>query len=123
VPVVVAALAVTGAGVATAGQSARAATATTLHLSADPHGNLTFNVKKLSAKAGKVTIVMKNPGSSNLHHGIGLKGKGLDKDGKIVAPGKTSTITVTVKAGRKYQFYCPAAGHAAAGMRGTLTVK
>jgi uncharacterized cupredoxin-like copper-binding protein len=123
VPVVVAALAVTGAGVATAGRSAHAAKATTLHLKADPHGNLTFNVKKLSAKAGKVRLVMKNPGSSMLDHGIAVKGKGLDKDGAIVGPGKTSTVTVTLKAGKKYRFYCPVMGHAAAGMKGTLTVR
>jgi uncharacterized cupredoxin-like copper-binding protein len=123
VTAVVAGLAVTGAGVATAGQRAHAAKATTLHLMADRHGNLTFNVKKLSAKAGKVTLVMKNPGSSGLDHGIGIKGKGLDKDGPIVRPGKTATVTVTVKAGRTYTFYCPVMGHAAAGMKGKLTVK
>jgi uncharacterized cupredoxin-like copper-binding protein len=119
----VAALAVTGVGAATAGQTAHAAKRTTRHLSADPHGNLTFNVKKLSVKAGKVTLVMRNPGSSGLDHGIAVKGKGLDKDGAIVAPGKVSRITVTLKAGRKYRFYCPVMGHAAAGMKGTLTVK
>jgi uncharacterized cupredoxin-like copper-binding protein len=123
VAVVAAALAVTGVGAATAGQGAHTAKGTTLRLSADPHGNLTFNATKLSAKAGKVTLLMKNPGSSGLDHGIAVKGKGLDKDGPIVAPGKTSTVTVTLKAGKTYRFYCPVMGHAAAGMKGKLTVK
>jgi uncharacterized cupredoxin-like copper-binding protein len=65
---------------------------------------------------------MKNPSGSGLMHGIAIQGKGLDKDGKIVAPGKTSKLTVSVKPG-KYTFYCPEDGHRAAGMKGKLTVK
>jgi uncharacterized cupredoxin-like copper-binding protein len=39
-----------------------------------------------------------------------------------VNPGKTSTMTLTLKAG-KYTFYCPVPGHRQLGMKGTLTVK
>jgi uncharacterized cupredoxin-like copper-binding protein len=115
------ALAVTGAGVASAGGEAHAAKAT-LSLKANPNGELTFNRKKLSASAGKVTIVMKNPSSSMTKHGIGIEGKGVDKDGKVVRPGKRSSITVTLKPG-KYEYYCPVHSHKLAGMKGTLTVK
>ena len=114
VAAVVAGLAVTGAGVA-----ATHPPATTLKLKADPNGALKFNKTKLSAKAGKVTLVMKNPGSSGQDHGIAVKGQGLDKDGMIVHPGKTSTITVTLKAGR-YSFYCPVLGHRGGGMKGHI---
>jgi uncharacterized cupredoxin-like copper-binding protein len=57
-----------------------------------------------------------------MQHGIAVEGTGVDKDGSIVGPGKTSTVTVTLKPG-KYQFYCPFDGHKAGGMTGTLTVK
>jgi uncharacterized cupredoxin-like copper-binding protein len=121
VAVVAGALAVTGAGVATAGQSAHAKAkgGTTVNLHADPGGFLAFNTKKLSAKAGKVTIKMMNPSTSGVDHGIAVQGKVV---GKIVSPGKTSKVTLTLKAG-KYTFYCPNDGHKAAGMKGTLSVK
>jgi uncharacterized cupredoxin-like copper-binding protein len=118
---VAAALAVTGAGVASAGGEAHAAKATE-HLKANPNGELKFNKKKLSAPEGKVTIVMKNPSTSMTKHGIGVEGKGVDKDGKVVKPGKSSSITVTLKPG-KYEYYCPVHDHKLAGMTGTLTVK
>lgn len=98
-----------------------AAGASTVALSADPGGALSFTTTSATAKPGKVTILMKNPSSSGVQHGIGIQGNGLDKDGPIVAPGKTATLTVSLKAG-KYQFYCPFDGHKAQGMTGTLTV-
>jgi uncharacterized cupredoxin-like copper-binding protein len=108
------ALAVSGAGMAASG--------TTVKLKADATGQIKFNKTKLSAPAGKVTIKMKNPSSSGSQHGIALSGKKVSKKGKIVNPGKTSTITLTLKAG-KYTFYCPVPGHRQLGMKGTLTVK
>jgi uncharacterized cupredoxin-like copper-binding protein len=93
-----------------------------LSLSADPGGALAFSKKALQAKAGKVTLVMDNPSSTGLQHGIAVEGNGVDKDGAIVGPGKKSTLTVDLKPG-KYEFYCPFDGHKAAGMEGTLTVK
>ncbi len=89
-----------------------------VHLSADP-SKLAFDTQKLTAKAGKVTLVMANPASFS--HGIGVKGNGVDKDGNIVGHGGTSTVSVTLKPGT-YEFYCPVPGHEAAGMKGTLTV-
>jgi uncharacterized cupredoxin-like copper-binding protein len=94
----------------------------TLHLTANPSGKLEFSPMQLSAKAGKVSLVMKNPSSSGLQHGVAVEGNGVDKDGKIVGPGGTSTVTVNLKKG-KYEFYCPFDGHKAAGMTGTLTVR
>jgi uncharacterized cupredoxin-like copper-binding protein len=91
----------------------------TLKLSADPSGNLAFDKKTLSAKAGKVTITMANPAS--IPHGVAVEGNGVDEDGQVVQKGGTSTVTVTLKPG-KYEFYCPVPGHRQAGMEGTLTV-
>jgi uncharacterized cupredoxin-like copper-binding protein len=98
-----------------------AAGASTVALSADPSGALTFDKTNVSAKAGNVTITMKNPSSSGIQHGIAVEGNGVDKDGPIVQPGKTSTLTVSLKPG-KYEFYCPFDSHKAQGMKGTLTV-
>jgi uncharacterized cupredoxin-like copper-binding protein len=99
--------------------SAHAATGTTVKLKADPGGDIAFTKTKLSAPAGKVTIRMKNPKGSFSEHGIAIVGHGK---GKVVNPGARSSITATLKPGR-YTYYCPVAGHKAAGMKGTLTVK
>jgi uncharacterized cupredoxin-like copper-binding protein len=92
---------------------------TTLHLTADPGGALRFNTTHLTAKAGKVTLILRNPSSSGMPHGIAVQGHGSSA---VVGPGKTATLTTTLKKGR-YTFLCPVPGHAAAGMKGTLTVR
>ena len=99
------------AGVATA--------ATKLQINA-VNGKLAFTKKSATAKAGKVTIVMKNP--SLFPHGMAIKGNGVNVKGKVVQKGGTSTVSTTLKKG-KYEFYCPVKGHEAGGMKGTLTVK
>jgi plastocyanin len=89
-----------------------------VHLAAVP-GKLAFDTKALKAKAGTVTLVMANP--SSFPHGISVSGNGIDKDGKVVQQGGTSTVTAKLKPGT-YTFYCPVPGHRAGGMQGTLTV-
>jgi len=92
-----------------------------LKLSADPSGALKFDKTDLSAKAGKVSIVMDNP--SSVPHAVAIEGNGVDKDGETVTQGQKSTVgPVELKAGT-YTFYCPVDGHEASGMKGTLTVK
>jgi uncharacterized cupredoxin-like copper-binding protein len=92
--------------------------ASTLKLPADPGGALKFDKTSLSAKAGKVTVVMDNP--SQTPHAVEIEGKGVEKASKTLTGG-TAKVTVDVKPG-KYEFYCPVDGHKAAGMKGTLTV-
>jgi plastocyanin len=94
----------------------------TLQLSADPNGALKFDHTSLTAKAGKVSVVMTNPSSSGVQHGIAIEGNGVDQDGPIVQPGGTSTDTLTLKPGT-YAYYCPFDSHKQQGMTGTLTVK
>jgi plastocyanin len=91
----------------------------TLSLQADP-SQLKFDKSALSAKPGKVTIVMKNP--STLPHDVAIEGNGVDVTGKTVNQGGTSTVTANLKAGT-YTFYCSVDSHRQAGMEGTLTVK
>jgi uncharacterized cupredoxin-like copper-binding protein len=112
--VVVTALAIAATGSAKGGQK--------LSLKASASGALKFNKKKLSAKPGTATIVMTNPSSSGLRHAVEVEGKGLEKRSKVVGPGKTSRVTVRLRAG-KYEFYCPVDGHKDAGMKGTIVVK
>jgi plastocyanin len=112
--VLVTALAIAATGSAKGGQK--------LSLKASASGALKFNKKTLSAKPGKATIVMTNPSGSGLKHGVEVEGKGIEKRTKNVGPGKTTRVTVTLKAG-KYDFYCPVDGHKAGGMKGTIVVK
>jgi len=83
----------------------------------DPSGQLAYQVKSATAKAGKVTLVSKNDAS--VPHDIALKG---GPAGPVVSGGATSKITANLKPGT-YTFYCTVPGHEQAGMKGTLTVK
>ncbi len=87
---------------------------------ADPSGQLAYTVSSATAPAGQLTL--DTPNKSSTPHNISLEGPGVSKQGPIIANGKTSSITVDLKAG-KYTFYCSVPGHRQAGMQGTLTVK
>ena len=113
--------AVTTAAPATTPSTTPSVATSTVTVSADPAGALKFIPTTITAKAGTVTVEMKNPSSSGLAHGIAVQGNGVDQDGKTVQPGGTSTDTLTLKPGT-YRFYCPVPGHEAAGMTGTLIV-
>jgi plastocyanin len=92
---------------------------TNLMLSADPSGALEFDKTSLSAKPGKVTIVMDNP--SDVPHAVEIEGEGVEEEGETVGKGGVSKVSADLKAG-EYEFYCPVGNHADAGMEGTLTV-
>src|SRR2546423_967548 len=79
----------------------------TLNISADASA-LKFDTTSLSAKAGTVTIKMKNPGG--LSHDVSIKDNGVNKQGNIVGQGGTSTVSADLKAGT-YEFYCSVDGH------------
>ena len=99
---------------------AQAAThGTVLKITTAPGASMKYMTTSLHAKAGVVTIVMKN--ASILPHDVAIKGKGVNAKGKVVAKGATSTVTAKLKAGR-YTFYCTVPGHEQAGMKGTLIV-
>jgi uncharacterized cupredoxin-like copper-binding protein len=74
-----------------------------------------FTLSKTSVKHGAVTFTLVNKGK--LPHDFAIAGK----KSKLIKPGKTGTLTVTLKAG-KLAYKCTVAGHAAAGMKGKLTV-
>ena len=116
------AAALTGVLLLAGGSPADAASTKTVRLSADASGKLKFNKSKITVTHGKVAFVMANPSGSGKPHAVSVEGKGIDKDGKVVQPGGTSRVTVTLKKGT-YEFYCPVDGHEAAGMKGKITVR
>ena len=91
----------------------------TLKIAADPGGALAFDKSSLTAKAGKVTIVMDNP--SDLPHAVEIEGDGVEVAGDTVMKGGVSKASADLKPG-EYEFYCPVGNHKDAGMEGTLTV-
>jgi plastocyanin len=90
-----------------------------LTLVADPGGALKFDKTELTAKPGKVTIVMENP--SDIPHAVEVEGNGVEEETDTVT-GANADVTVDLEAG-EYKFYCPVGNHAQAGMEGTLTVR
>jgi len=68
------------------------------------------------SKPGAVTFTLVNKGT------IGHDFKIAGKKTPVIKPGKSVTLTVTLKAG-KFPYLCTVAGHAAAGMKGLFTVK
>jgi plastocyanin len=99
--------------------SPAASATTTLKLAANPAGQLAFDTKQLSAKAGKVTIEFSN--SSPIEHDVAVAQGSAVAGQTPVFTGATKTLTLTLKAGT-YTFYCTVPGHRQAGMEGTLTV-
>jgi plastocyanin len=100
--------------------SSPAAGATTaLKLAADPGGQLSYNTKQLTAKAGKVTITMTN--MSPLEHDVAVAQGSKVLGVTPTFQGGSRTLTLSLKPGA-YTFYCTVPGHRQAGMEGTLTV-
>jgi nitrite reductase (NO-forming) len=75
-----------------------------------------FKLSTSSAKAGKVTFKVVNKGK--LDHDFKIAGKKTP----MIKPGKSATITATVKKG-KNAYICTVPGHATAGMKGSFTGK
>jgi mono/diheme cytochrome c family protein len=91
-----------------------------LVLDADPGGALAFTAGKATAAAGPLELIMKNLAS--IQHNIALEGGGVNEKGPVVGKGGTSHVSANLKSG-KYTFLCTVPGHAAGGMKGTLTVR
>jgi plastocyanin len=121
-----------GPGASSGARSAAAASASTseppasvgsgghaLSLAANAAGQLAYNTKTLSAKAGKVTITMTN--MSPLEHNMTIAEGSKVLGATPTFKGGARSLTLTLKPG-KYVFYCSVPGHRAAGMEGTLTV-
>jgi plastocyanin len=90
-------------------------------IEANPEGQLAFEEKEVTAKAGKDTVDFTN--QSAVPHDVKIE----DSSGKeiggteIVSEGSESAV-VDLKPGT-YTFFCSVPGHREAGMEGTLVVK
>lgn len=99
---------------ASAQQGAAAATKVTVTEGSPSEFGITVSAK--TVKAGAVTFKVTNKGQ--LPHDFKIGGKKT----AMLTPGKSATLSVTLKKG-KAAYECTVSGHAAAGMKGTLTVK
>jgi uncharacterized cupredoxin-like copper-binding protein len=93
-----------------------AASATTVTVTAGKPGELSFTLSKRTIARGVTTFKVTNRGK--LKHDFKIAGRKTP----TLAAGKAATLKVTLKAGR-FPFLCTVPGHAAGGMKGTLTVK
>jgi uncharacterized cupredoxin-like copper-binding protein len=89
-----------------------AATATTVTVTMK---EFKFVLSKKTVPHGTVTFKLVNKGK--LQHDFKISGK----KSKLISPGKSGKLIVTLKKG-KLSYLCTVAGHAAAGMKGKLTV-
>jgi plastocyanin len=99
--------------------SSSPAAATKLSLAADPGGQLAYDAKTLTAKAGTVSIVMAN--MSPLEHNVTVAEGSKVLGATPTFIGGSRTLTLKLKPGT-YTFYCSVPGHRQAGMEGKLTV-
>jgi plastocyanin len=96
-----------------------AAATTMLQLAANPAGQLAYETKQLTAKAGTVTVQLTN--KSPIEHDVAIA-QGTTVLGQTpVFTGGSKSVTVKLKPGT-YKFFCTVPGHRQAGMEGTLTV-
>jgi plastocyanin len=92
-----------------------------LSLEANPEGQLAYNTKSLSAKAGTISVDFTN--SAPLAHNVTIESSSGEKVGATPTfQGGSKTLSVSLKPGT-YKFFCTVPGHRQAGMEGTLTVK
>lgn len=98
---------------------AASSASTSLKLTANPSGQLSFDTRQLSAKAGSVTITMAN--MSPLEHNVSVAQGSTVLGTTPTFIGGSRTLTLNLKPG-SYTFYCSVPGHRQAGMEGTLTV-
>jgi uncharacterized cupredoxin-like copper-binding protein len=103
----------------TATTGAPTSPATSLKLAANPEGQLSYDTKTLSAKAGSVTITMTN--SSPVEHNVTIAQGSTILGATPTFTGSSKTLALKLKPGT-YEFYCSVPGHRQAGMEGTLTV-
>ena len=93
-----------------------AVTPTTVNVTAGKPGEFSFTLSKKTVKKKVTVFKVTNKGS--VSHDFKIAGK---KTASIKA-GKTATLRVTFTKTGKFAFLCTLPGHAAGGMKGTLTV-
>jgi uncharacterized cupredoxin-like copper-binding protein len=90
--------------------------ATTLTVTLGKPSELKITISKKTIAKGLTTFKVTNKGK--LSHDFKIAGRKT----RMLSTGKSATLRTTLKKG-KYAFLCTVPGHAAAGMKGVLTVK
>ena len=90
-----------------------------LKLAANTEGQLSYDTKQLSAKAGRVTIAFTN--AAPIEHNVTIAQGSKDLAATPSFISGTKQVAVALKPG-KYTFFCSVPGHRQAGMEGTLSV-
>jgi uncharacterized cupredoxin-like copper-binding protein len=72
-------------------------------------------------KAGRVTFVVRNTGDDA--HDFRVSGRGVSKRSPTLAPGRSVRLTVTLKKGARYRFWCAVGSHAKKGMSGSFVAR
>jgi uncharacterized cupredoxin-like copper-binding protein len=98
---------------ATARNSASSATVITVTEGKPSEFKITLTKK--TVRHGAVTFLVTNKGT--IPHDFKIAGKKT----KMLSPGKKASLTVVLTKGKKL-YMCTVTGHAAGGMKGTLTV-
>jgi Cupredoxin-like domain len=104
-------------GAATAGVMTRTGAAKSTITVTEREYKISLSSK--SAKKGLVRLVVRNAGK--YAHALSIKGAGVSKRTPLIKPGKSAVLVVTLRSGR-YALWCPVPGHAAQGMKATLSL-
>ena len=105
-----------GAGAGPAADTARTAT-TSVAVTAGKPSEFRYTLSKRTVPVGTTVFRVTNRGK--VRHDFRIVGKKTAS----LATGRSATLRVVFRKAGKYQFVCTLPGHAAAGMKGTLTVK
>ena len=91
--------------------------ATAVAVTAGKPSEFRFTLSKRTILKGTGIFKVTNKGA--LPHNFKIAGKKT----KLIAKGKSATLTVALPKAGKYAFLCTVPGHAAGGMKGVLTVR
>jgi hypothetical protein len=85
--------------------------------------NATSYKISLSAKpkAGTVRFIVRNVGDDG--HDVWIRGGGRTARTPVLAPGRSATITMRLKRGVVYRFWCGVDDHASKGMLGSFRAR
>lgn len=72
-------------------------------------------------KAGTVRFVVRNVGDDD--HDVWIRGGGRSAHTPVLAPGRSTTITMKLKRGVVYKFWCGVDDHASRGMLGSFRAR
>jgi len=93
-----------------------AAKATVVTVTAGKPSEFRFTLSLKTVKHGTVTFKVTSKGG--LPHDFKINGKKT----RLLSQGQSQNLTVSFAKAGKYPYLCTVSGHAAAGMKGTLTV-